>query len=311
MVGWDVVGGRRDVSFWGIHRRPHWYREALQASCRRKHARFQIVTEWQPTAIGSSRRGPRAISVEKQPLGRIGSLGDTCSKETEVETYRRHGAFLARGAWRDGAARRGGPRVGRGRRRMLRPRPMKIYDSFGPNPRALRMFLLEKGVDIPKEDVDLLGMENRRPPYTDRNPGGQLPSLEMENGRVIGETVAIFEYLEEKHPDASPRRLDAGRARRDALLAAARRAAHHRARLQRLPVRRGDRSLPSAAARAARSGRRPQGDGPRQSRLARRPARGEDLDRRRPVHHRRRHPLLRDSISGAASVSRFLASSAT
>jgi glutathione S-transferase len=77
---------------------------------------------------------------------------------------------------------------------------MKIYDSFGPNPRALRMFLHEKGIDIPKEPVDLLGMENRRPPYTDRNPGGQLPSLELDDGRVIGETVAIFEYLEEKHP---------------------------------------------------------------------------------------------------------------
>jgi len=77
---------------------------------------------------------------------------------------------------------------------------MNIYDSFGPNPRALRMFLLEKGIEVPTEDVDLLGMENRRPPYTDRNPGGQLPSLEMDDGRVIGETVAIFEYLEEKHP---------------------------------------------------------------------------------------------------------------
>jgi len=77
---------------------------------------------------------------------------------------------------------------------------MKIYDSFGPNPRALRMFLLEKGIELPKADVDLLGMENRRPPYTDRNPGGQIPALEMDDGRVIGETVAIFEYLEEKHP---------------------------------------------------------------------------------------------------------------
>ena len=83
---------------------------------------------------------------------------------------------------------------------MLRPRSMKIYDSFGPNPRALRMLLHEKGIEIPKEAVDLLGMENRRPPYTDRNPGGQLPSLEMDDGRVIGETVAIFEYLEERHP---------------------------------------------------------------------------------------------------------------
>jgi glutathione S-transferase len=78
---------------------------------------------------------------------------------------------------------------------------MKIYDSMGPNPRALRMFLLEKGLTIPLASVDLMGAENRRPPYTDRNPGGQLPALELDDGRVIGETVAIFEYLEERHPN--------------------------------------------------------------------------------------------------------------
>ena len=77
---------------------------------------------------------------------------------------------------------------------------MKVYDSFGPNPRALRMFLLEKRVTLPTIAVDLLNAENRRPPYTDRNPGGQVPALELDDGRVIGETVAIFEYLEEKHP---------------------------------------------------------------------------------------------------------------
>ena len=77
---------------------------------------------------------------------------------------------------------------------------MKIYDSFGPNPRALRMVLHEKGLEFPKTDVDLAGAENRRPPYTDKNPGGQLPALELDDGRVIGETVAIFEYMEEKHP---------------------------------------------------------------------------------------------------------------
>src|SRR5262245_25780096 len=77
---------------------------------------------------------------------------------------------------------------------------MKIYDSFGPNPRALRMVLLDKGLDLPKVEVDLLGMESRRPPYTDRNPGGQLPALELDDGTTIGETVAIFEYLEERHP---------------------------------------------------------------------------------------------------------------
>jgi glutathione S-transferase len=77
---------------------------------------------------------------------------------------------------------------------------MKVYDSFGPNPRALRMFMHEKRIAIPSVAVDLMGAENRRPPYTDRNPGGQLPALELDDGRTIGETAAIFEYLEEKHP---------------------------------------------------------------------------------------------------------------
>src|ERR1700681_3108547 len=77
---------------------------------------------------------------------------------------------------------------------------MELYDSFGPNPRANRMFLLEKGITIPIKPIDLLKAENRKPPYTDVNPGGQLPALELDNGKTIGETVAIFEYLEEKHP---------------------------------------------------------------------------------------------------------------
>ncbi len=77
---------------------------------------------------------------------------------------------------------------------------MLLYNSFGPNPRAMRMFLAEKGITIPTKDIDIMRAENRRPPYTDRNPGGQLPALELDNGQCIGETVAIWEYLEEKHP---------------------------------------------------------------------------------------------------------------
>ncbi|HZR80895.1 MAG TPA: glutathione S-transferase family protein [Candidatus Binatia bacterium] len=77
---------------------------------------------------------------------------------------------------------------------------MKLYTSIGPNPRTVNMFLLEKGIDLPRVEVDLLGGENRRAPYTDRNPAGQLPALELDDGRVLGETVAICEYLEEKHP---------------------------------------------------------------------------------------------------------------
>ncbi|MGO9264823.1 MAG: glutathione S-transferase family protein [Candidatus Binataceae bacterium] len=78
---------------------------------------------------------------------------------------------------------------------------MKMYDSFGPNPRANRMFLAEKGLTIPVITVDLMKAENRKPPYTERNPGGQLPALELDNGKCIGETVAIWEYLEEKNPN--------------------------------------------------------------------------------------------------------------
>jgi glutathione S-transferase len=77
---------------------------------------------------------------------------------------------------------------------------MEIYDSFGPNPRALRMFLLEKGIELPKVAVDLLAGENRQAAYLAKNPGGQVPALVFDDGRVIGETVAIFEYLDEKYP---------------------------------------------------------------------------------------------------------------
>lgn len=77
---------------------------------------------------------------------------------------------------------------------------MQMFNSFGPNPRALRMFLAEKGITLPMREVDLMGAENRGAEYVGRNPGGQLPALELDNGKTIGETVAIFEYLEEKHP---------------------------------------------------------------------------------------------------------------
>ena len=77
---------------------------------------------------------------------------------------------------------------------------MQLLTSIGPNPRTVRMFLLEKGIELPQVQVDLMGAENRRPPYTERNPAGQLPALELDDGRVLAETVVICEYLEEIHP---------------------------------------------------------------------------------------------------------------
>ena len=77
---------------------------------------------------------------------------------------------------------------------------MKFYDSFGMNPRIVRFFLLEKGIDLDREQVDIFAMENRKEPYLSRNPAGQTPSLELDDGTCLSETGAICEYLEEKHP---------------------------------------------------------------------------------------------------------------
>jgi len=77
---------------------------------------------------------------------------------------------------------------------------MKLHTGMGPNPRVVKMFIAEKGLDIPRVDVDLLAGDNRKPPYTDKNPAGQLPCLELEEDRYLAEILAICEYLEEKHP---------------------------------------------------------------------------------------------------------------
>jgi glutathione S-transferase len=78
---------------------------------------------------------------------------------------------------------------------------MKLYQSIGPNPRAVKMFIAEKGLDIPRVEIDLPAGENRQPPHLARNPSGQTPTLELDDGRCLAEITAICEYLEEKQPD--------------------------------------------------------------------------------------------------------------
>jgi glutathione S-transferase len=79
---------------------------------------------------------------------------------------------------------------------------MKFYNSRGPNPRVVRMFMAEKGIDIPKVEIDLLAGENRRAPYATKvNPAGQTPALELDDGTVITEITAICEYLDEIKKD--------------------------------------------------------------------------------------------------------------
>jgi glutathione S-transferase len=78
---------------------------------------------------------------------------------------------------------------------------MKFYNSIGPNPQVVKMFMAEKGLNLPREEVDLLAGANRQAPYTSKNPAGQMPALELDNGEVLAEITAICEYLEEKHPN--------------------------------------------------------------------------------------------------------------
>ncbi len=78
-----------------------------------------------------------------------------------------------------------------------------LYDSIGPNPRVVRIFMAERGIELPKTTVDLRGGENRQPSYLAKNPAGQLPCLELDDGSVLAEITAICEYLDEITPGAS------------------------------------------------------------------------------------------------------------
>jgi glutathione S-transferase len=77
---------------------------------------------------------------------------------------------------------------------------MKFYNSIGPNPRVVKMFMKEKGIEIPFEEVDLMKGDNRREPYLSKNPSGQMPALELDDGSVLAEVTVICEYLDEKYP---------------------------------------------------------------------------------------------------------------
>jgi glutathione S-transferase len=77
---------------------------------------------------------------------------------------------------------------------------MKLYQSLGPNPRVVQMFLKEKQLDIPTEEVDIMGGENRKPDFLNINPKGQSPALDTDDGQIIAEITAICEYLEELNP---------------------------------------------------------------------------------------------------------------
>lgn len=79
---------------------------------------------------------------------------------------------------------------------------MKLYDGGrAPNPRRVRIFIAEKGITVPLVPVDMGAMGHRAPEIQARNPLMRLPVLELDDGTVITETIAISRYFEELHPE--------------------------------------------------------------------------------------------------------------
>jgi glutathione S-transferase len=78
---------------------------------------------------------------------------------------------------------------------------MKLYDGGRtPNPRRVRMYLAEKGIELPLVAVDMGAMGHKAEEISRRNPLQRLPVLELDDGTILTETMAICRYFEELHP---------------------------------------------------------------------------------------------------------------
>jgi|SRR5689334_3845339 glutathione S-transferase len=79
---------------------------------------------------------------------------------------------------------------------------MKLYDSkFAPNPRRARIFLAEKGISVPMENIDIAAKQHKTPEYAAINPLQRMPALVLDDGTIITESIAICRYFEMLHPD--------------------------------------------------------------------------------------------------------------
>src|SRR4029078_10651913 len=79
---------------------------------------------------------------------------------------------------------------------------MKLYDSGrAPNPRRVRIFLAEKGISVPTEQIDMMAGAQRTPEFTAINPLQRMPALVLDDGTVITESIAICRYFEGQQPD--------------------------------------------------------------------------------------------------------------
>ena len=79
---------------------------------------------------------------------------------------------------------------------------MKLYDlKAGMNPRRVRIFLAEKGIEVPIAPIDMMKGENQTPEFLKLNPLGTLPVLELDDGTILTESVAICRYFEFSKPE--------------------------------------------------------------------------------------------------------------
>lgn len=79
---------------------------------------------------------------------------------------------------------------------------MKLYDGGrAPNPRRVRVFLAEKGITVPTEQVDLLALQQKSAAFSAINPVQRVPVLLLDDGTIIAESIAICRYFEVLHPD--------------------------------------------------------------------------------------------------------------
>jgi len=87
---------------------------------------------------------------------------------------------------------------------------MKYYDyRNAPSPRKVRLFIAEKGIEIPTQQVDLRSREQFRPDFLAKNPSGGVPLLELDDGTCLSESLAICHYLEQRCPQPNLMGLDA------------------------------------------------------------------------------------------------------
>jgi glutathione S-transferase len=78
---------------------------------------------------------------------------------------------------------------------------MKLFEAPTPNARRVHIFMAEKGIELERVSVDIRAGENIQAEYLQKNPGGRVPMLELDDGTCIGESMAICRYLEGLHPE--------------------------------------------------------------------------------------------------------------